>query len=182
MPLPTPGVIPGPEIKIPLYPILARDVVKHVGDSIAFVVADTVERAKDAAEAIAIDWTELPHVIGAMEALKPGAPQVWPDRPNLSFETAMGTGAQLTTFYADLTGERRAKWRRLFHLYNELGLASAEYVNLYDIAFDKPEVHVVRKGADLYYGIFADVWGKNRRIELRGLDKALWLLEAHLAG
>lgn len=90
-----------------------------------------------------------------------------------SFETAMGTGAQLTTFYADLTGERRAKWRRWFHLYNELGLASAEYVNLYDIAFDKPEVHVVRKGADLYYGIFADVWGKNRRVELRGLDKAL---------
>jgi aerobic carbon-monoxide dehydrogenase large subunit len=89
-PLPTPGVIPGPEIKIPPYPILARDVVKHVGDSVAFIVADTIEQARDAAEAIAIDWSELPHVIGAMEALEPGAPQVWPDRPNLSFETAMG--------------------------------------------------------------------------------------------
>ena len=89
-PLPTPGVIPGPEINIPPYPILARDVVKHVGDSIAFVVANTVEQAKDAAEAIALDWDELPHVIGAIEALKPGAPQVWPDRPNLSFETTMG--------------------------------------------------------------------------------------------
>ena len=92
-PLPTPGVIPGPDIKIPPYPILARDVVRHVGDSIAFVVADALDQAKDAVEAIAIDWNELPHVIGAMDALKPGAPQVWPDRPNLSFETTMGDEA-----------------------------------------------------------------------------------------
>jgi len=99
-PLPTPGVIPGPEIKIPLYPILARDVVKHVGDSVAFVVADTIEQAKDAAEAIAVDWTELPHVIGAMEALEPNAPQVWPDRPNLSFETAMGDEAATKAAFA----------------------------------------------------------------------------------
>jgi len=92
-PLPTPGVIPGPDIKIPPYPILARDVVRHVGDSIAFVVADALDQAKDAAEAIAIDWNELPYVIGAMDALKPDAPQVWPDRPNLSFETTMGDEA-----------------------------------------------------------------------------------------
>ena len=87
-PLPTPGVIPGPEIKIPVYPILAKDVVRHVGDAIAFVVADTLDAAKDAAEAIAVDWQPLPHVIGAVAALEPGAPQVWPDRPgNLAFET-----------------------------------------------------------------------------------------------
>jgi len=90
-PLPTPGVIPGPEIKIPLYPILARDVVRHVGDAIAFVVADSLAAAKDAAEAIAVDWQPLPHAIGAVEALAPGAPQVWPDRPgNLAFETELG--------------------------------------------------------------------------------------------
>src|SRR5690348_10477841 len=60
-PLPTPGVIPGPEIDIPFYPILCRDVVRHVGDAIAFAVADTLAQAKDAAEAIAVDWQELPH-------------------------------------------------------------------------------------------------------------------------
>jgi aerobic carbon-monoxide dehydrogenase large subunit len=100
-PLPTPGVIPGPEIRIPPYPILARDVVRHVGDSVAFVVADTLAQAKDAAEAIAVDWTERPHVIGAMEALKPGAPQVWPDRPNLSFETTMGDEAATKAAFAN---------------------------------------------------------------------------------
>jgi alpha-galactosidase len=86
-----------------------------------------------------------------------------------SFETAMGTGAQLTTFYAHLTDHQREKWTRWFRLYTELGLSSGEYLNLYDIAFDKPEIHVVRKGKELFYGIFADFWPQDRRIELRGL-------------
>src|SRR5665213_1055047 len=90
-PLPTPGVLPGVDIKVPVYPILAKDVVRHVGDAIAFVVADSVAAAKDAAEAITVDWQPLPHVIGAEAALTPGAPQVWNDRPgNLAFETEAG--------------------------------------------------------------------------------------------
>jgi alpha-galactosidase len=88
-----------------------------------------------------------------------------------SFESAIGTGAQLTTFYADLDARQRDEWTRWFHEYRQLGLASAEYLNLYDLAFDKPEVHVVRKGKEMYYGIYADVWSRGRRIELRGLDK-----------
>jgi alpha-galactosidase len=88
-----------------------------------------------------------------------------------SFESAMGTGAQLTTFYADLDADQLALWRRWFQEYRTLDLARAEYVNLYDLAFDRPEVHVVRKGDTLYYGIFADVWPRNRSIELRGLAK-----------
>ncbi len=100
-PLPTPGVIPDVEIKIPLYPILAREVVRHVGDAIAFVVADTLEQAKDAAEAIAIDWQALPHVIGAMAALAPAAPRVWPDRPgNLAFEVEAGDAAKTKAAFA----------------------------------------------------------------------------------
>ena len=67
-------------INVPPYPILVQDEVRHVGDAIAFVVADTVEQANDAAEAIAIDWEPLPHVIGAVAALESGAPQVWPDK------------------------------------------------------------------------------------------------------
>ena len=90
-PLPTPGVVPDVEIKIPPHPILAREVARYVGDSVAFIVADTLAAAKDAAEAIEIDWHPLPHVTGAIDALKKGAPQVWPDRRgNLAFEVAVG--------------------------------------------------------------------------------------------
>lgn len=87
------------------------------------------------------------------------------------FESAIGTGAQLTTFYGRLDERQQALWKRWFLEYRELGLASAEYVNLYDLAFDKPEVHVVRKGKDLYYGFFAEVWSRSRPLELRGLDR-----------
>jgi len=89
--LPTPGVIPDTDIKIPSYPILADTQVRYVGDAIAFVIADTLTAAKDAAEAMAIDWQQLPHVIGAEAALERGASQVWPDRPgNLAFATTLG--------------------------------------------------------------------------------------------
>jgi aerobic carbon-monoxide dehydrogenase large subunit len=89
--LPCQGEIPGTKITVPPYPILARDDVKHVGDAIAFVVADTIDQARDAAEAIAIEWEALPVVIGAAAALAKGAPLVWPKRPdNLAFETTLG--------------------------------------------------------------------------------------------
>ncbi len=87
--LPCPVGLPDTKFDVPPYPILARDEVRHVGDAVAFVVADTLERAKDAAEAIAIDWEPLPHVIGVGEALKPGAPLVWPGQTdNIVFEIA----------------------------------------------------------------------------------------------
>jgi len=87
-----------------------------------------------------------------------------------SFESAMGTGAQMTTFYSHLSATQLAKWRHWFRLYNELQLSSAEFLNLYDIAFDKPEAYVVRKGKQMFYGFFADYWPVSRPIPLRGLD------------
>lgn len=90
-PLPTPGVVPDVDIPIPPYPILADKQVRYVGDAIAFVVADSLEMAKDAAEAISIDWQPLPHVVGAEAAMEKGAAQVWPNRPgNLAFATTLG--------------------------------------------------------------------------------------------
>ena len=101
-PLPTPGVIPEPSCKIdvPAYPILARDIARHVGDAVAFVVADTLEQAKDAAEAIAIDWEERPHIVGAVAALDAKAPRVWSDRTNVSFEIAVGDAVATKAAFA----------------------------------------------------------------------------------
>jgi aerobic carbon-monoxide dehydrogenase large subunit len=81
----------GVTVDAPPYPIFAHDGVRHVGDAIAFVVADTVEQARDAAEAIAVEWQALPHVVSAVDALKPGAPLVWPGHAkNVAFETTLG--------------------------------------------------------------------------------------------
>jgi carbon-monoxide dehydrogenase large subunit len=76
-------------------------VVRHVGDAIAFVVADTLAAAKDAAEAITVDWQPLPHVIGAVAALATNAPQVWPDRTgNLAFEAEAGDADKTKAAFA----------------------------------------------------------------------------------
>jgi aerobic carbon-monoxide dehydrogenase large subunit len=75
----------------PPYPILAQGEARHVGDAIAFVVAETVDLARDAIEAIAVEWTSLPAVIGLANAVKKGAPQVWPDQPgNVLFDVPIG--------------------------------------------------------------------------------------------
>src|SRR5258708_21984426 len=67
--LPCVGIPEGVKVDAPSYPILADNEVRHVGDVVAFVVAETVAQAKDAAEAIAIEWEPKPHVVSAVEAL-----------------------------------------------------------------------------------------------------------------
>src|SRR5258706_6496651 len=75
----------------PPYAILAHGVVRHVGDAVAFVVAETIDQARDAIEAIEVEWTPLPAVIGVANAVKKDAPQVWPDHPgNVLFDVPIG--------------------------------------------------------------------------------------------
>jgi carbon-monoxide dehydrogenase large subunit len=73
------------------YPILAKDEVRHVGDAVAFVVADTLDHARDGLEAIEVKWSPLPAVAGVANAVKKGAPQVWPEKPgNILFDVPVG--------------------------------------------------------------------------------------------
>lgn len=68
-----------------------------------------------------------------------------------------------------LTPEREALWAKWTQLYEQKRLSEGTYDgSLYDIGFDKPEAHVVRKGAKLYYAFFADRF--DGTLELRGLD------------
>jgi carbon-monoxide dehydrogenase large subunit len=75
----------------PAYPILAREEVRHVGDAVAFVVAETIAQARDAVEAIEVGWTPLPAVVGVVNAVKKDAPQVWSGHPgNVLFDVPIG--------------------------------------------------------------------------------------------
>jgi carbon-monoxide dehydrogenase large subunit len=101
-PLPCTVELPNTVLDVPPYAILARNEVRHIGDATAFVVADTLEWAKDAAEAISVTWEELPHVIDATEALKPGAPVVWPQhRDNVVFDLTVGDKAGTDRAFAE---------------------------------------------------------------------------------
>ena len=77
----------GEPMSEPAHPVLATGKVRHVGDPIAVVVADTLEQARDAAEEIVLDLDELPAVVDMAEALKDGATKVHDDIPsNLCFD------------------------------------------------------------------------------------------------
>lgn len=66
----------GQPMKEPPHPVLAQGKVRHVGDPVAAVVAETRAQARAAAELIALDIEELPAVVDMRAALEPGAPLV----------------------------------------------------------------------------------------------------------
>ncbi|APX11202.1 xanthine dehydrogenase family protein molybdopterin-binding subunit [Tateyamaria omphalii] len=72
----------GQPMQEPAHPILAQGKVRHVGEPIAAVVADTYEQARDAAEAIVVDIDELPAVVDMKAALHDGATKVHDDLDN----------------------------------------------------------------------------------------------------
>jgi carbon-monoxide dehydrogenase large subunit len=63
-------------------PILAIDKVRFVGDRIAYVVAETLAQARDAAEMVEVDYELLPAVVNVEDAAGEAAPKVWDDNPN----------------------------------------------------------------------------------------------------
>jgi carbon-monoxide dehydrogenase large subunit len=72
----------GRPMYVPERPAIAIDRVRHVGYPVAVVVADTLDRARDAAEHVAVDYEARPAVVSAREAFEPGAPQLYDDCPN----------------------------------------------------------------------------------------------------
>jgi aerobic carbon-monoxide dehydrogenase large subunit len=76
--IPVPG---GPDMVVPLRPALAGDRVRHVGDAIALVVAESEAAARDAAELVEIDYAPRDGVTDLVHAASPGAPQIWPEAP-----------------------------------------------------------------------------------------------------
>ena len=81
----------GSEAKLPARKALTTDKVRHVGDSVAMVVAETLAQAKDAAELIEVDYEPLPAVADTEGALEASTPRVWDDLPsNLCFDWEVG--------------------------------------------------------------------------------------------
>ena len=77
------------------HPPLADGRVRHVGEAVAMIVAETRDAARDAAELVEVDYRPLPAVISQLDALAEGAPQVWDGAPgNLCFDQGFGDEAE----------------------------------------------------------------------------------------
>ena len=76
---------------VPPCHALARDVVRYVGEPVAFVVADSVESARNAAEAVVVEYDPLPPVVSIADAVVPGATPIWPEaKDNIAFQFNRG--------------------------------------------------------------------------------------------
>ena len=81
--------------------LLPSDKVRHVGEAVALVVAETAAQAQDAAEAITVQYEELPWIARLQDALMPGAPVVWDEAPdNVLVDTWFGDAAATECAFA----------------------------------------------------------------------------------
>ena len=73
-------------------PALLGERVRHVGDPVALVIAETLAQALDAADQLGVDYEPRPAVAGTANALRPGAPAVWDEAPdNIAFVAQAGS-------------------------------------------------------------------------------------------
>ena len=81
--------------------LLPSDKVRHVGEAVALVVAETVAQAQDAAAAVMVGYEELPWIAQLQDALMPGAPVVWDEAPdNILVDTWFGDAAATERAFA----------------------------------------------------------------------------------
>jgi len=71
----------GKTLIMPHRPALATDRVVHIGEPVAMVVAETAAAAQDASEFVSVEYQEMTPVTDARQALRDGAPQIWPQAP-----------------------------------------------------------------------------------------------------
>jgi carbon-monoxide dehydrogenase large subunit len=84
----------GSPMKMGAWRPIAHETVRYVGDAVAVAVADTMGEARDAAEAVVVEYDVLPAVTDAVRALEPGQPQLHPEAPgNLIYDWQIGDPA-----------------------------------------------------------------------------------------
>jgi carbon-monoxide dehydrogenase large subunit len=137
-------------------PMLAQGRVRHVGDPVALVVAETLEQAKDASELIEVDYAALPHTVGTYESAQPGAPLVHDHiKNNIVFDWAMGDQAATDAAFA-----KAAKVVKLQIVNQRLIVNSMEprgAICEYDPKDDRSTLWVSSQGVSMIRPVVADM-------------------------
>ncbi len=125
---------------------LADGVVRHVGDPVAFIVAESHQEGRDAAEAIAVDYETLPSVTDLATATDPGQPLVWPGiRDNVVFDWETGDRERTDAAFKDAAHVTRVRI-----VNNRVVVASMEgraCLGLYDAATERFTLHAGTQGS-----------------------------------
>ena len=142
-----------PRANTPRYG-LAVGTVRHVGDPVAFIVADSLAIARDAAEAVLVDYEVLPSATDLATAMDPGQPQVWPEAANNTcFDWATGDKAATDALFA-----KAAHVTTLTVTNNRIVVNSMEgraALAEYDAAAEKFTLHAGTQGSWLVKNLLA---------------------------
>ena len=126
-------------------PLLARERVRHVGDPVVLVVADTREHAVDAADLVVVEYAPLPAVVATADAGRPRAPAVWDEAPdNVAFVWAAGQKEAVTHAF-----ERAPHVTRLDFVVSRVAVAPMEpraAVGEYDRRTERYTLHTGIQG------------------------------------
>ena len=146
----------GTPMKRPPRPALPTDKVRFVGDPIAFVVAETLLQAKDAAEAVEVDIDPLPAVVTAAEAIRPDAPLLHDEAPgNVALDYHYGDADQVAAAFSKATHVTRIKLVNSRVVVNAMEPRSA--MGVYDAGSGRYTLHVPSQGVFGMKGSIADI-------------------------
>jgi len=149
-------------------PLLADSVVRHVGQAVAFVIAETLAQARDAAEAIAVEYDPLPAVTETDAAIRPGAPQLFAHIPgNVVFDWDNDMGDAKAT---DAAFAKAARTVTIELVNNRVVANSMEPRNAiaeYDPATDRSTLYTSTQGPHFVRNPLADAILKLPKEKLR---------------
>src|SRR5216684_3358926 len=146
----------GTPMKRPPRPALPTDKVRFVGDPIAFVVAETLLEAKDAAEAVEVEIDPLPAVVRPQEATRPGAPLLHDEAPgNIALDYHYGDADAVAAAFAKATHVTRLKLVNSRVVVNAMEPRAA--VGVYDGASGRYTLHVPSQGVFGMKGGIAEI-------------------------
>lgn len=148
----------GSAMVTPPHPVLADGAVRHVGDPVAFIVADTIAQARDAAELITVDYDIHPSATDLATTTDPGQPVVWPEAPgNIAFDWEIGDKAATDAAFA-----AAAHVTRLTVVNNRIVVSSLEAraaIGDYDAASGRWTLHANTQGGWLVKNLLGPVFG-----------------------
>lgn len=154
----------GGKLVMPVRPALAGEKVRHIGEAVAMVIGETAAAAQDGAEAVEVEYQPHDAVVGIREAMKPGAPQVWPEAPGNIAVDWMGLAANPDEMAAkvDAAMKSAAHVARVSLVHQRINVASMEprgATASYDKANDSYLLRVCSQGARAMRDSMAGVMG-----------------------
>jgi carbon-monoxide dehydrogenase large subunit len=151
----------GSDMVDPPHFALAQDAVRHVGDLVAFIVADTAATARDAAEQIVVDYDIQPSITDLAHVMDAAAPLVWPEaKQNVAFDWGLGDQAATDALFAGA-----AHVTRLTVVNNRVVVASMEArasIADYDATTGRWTLYANTQGGWLIKNLIGQVFGTDR--------------------